>query len=378
MKNNIYLLIIGLLVLSNCNKQTKEIQVNPKIKKFQLVLDSIYKTVPNAKGLMVHIEAPKQNISWNYAVGITDTITNNVLQKDHPVLIASNVKMYVSVAILRLIEDKKITLFQPIKSIITPKTKELLTQNGYNLDSIKVAHLLSHTSGIRDYVNPDYMDFITNNKKHRWTREEQIALSVKVGKPLGKPEFTFSYADVNYLILTEIIENATNKKFYTAIRELIDYKKHQLKDTWWISLEEKPKATKNLACQYWGEYKWDSYEIDPSFDLYGGGGIASTSKDLARFSQLLFEGKIIKDKATLDLIYTKIETQDEKFSNYYMGLTQGEINGLKMYGHGGFWGTAVNYSPDLDSSISVFVLERDERILRKNVVEKMMEILNKK
>lgn len=44
-------------------------------------------------------------------------------------------------------------------------------------------------------------------------------------------------------------------------------------------------------------------------------------------------------------------------------------------GHGGFWATAVNYFPDLDASIAVFILERDQRVLRADVNQAVVKIL---
>jgi D-alanyl-D-alanine carboxypeptidase len=51
-----------------------------------------------------------------------------------------------------------------------------------------------------------------------------LELTIKTGGPLGIPETTFSYADANYLLLTEIIEQITQKPFYSAMRELLYYK----------------------------------------------------------------------------------------------------------------------------------------------------------
>ena len=42
----------------------------------------------------------------------------------------------------------------------------------------------------------------------------------------------------------------------------------------------------------------------------------------------------------------------------------GDVNGVEGFGHGGFWGTAVNYFPEINASISIFVLDRDKRALR--------------
>lgn len=46
---------------------------------------------------------------------------------------------------------------------------------------------------------------------------------------------------------------------------------------------------------------------------------------------------------TKDLIFTEIPTQDDEPSNYYLGLSSYDYQGLKAFGHAGFWATKVIY-----------------------------------
>ncbi|MFK7807715.1 MAG: serine hydrolase domain-containing protein, partial [Saprospiraceae bacterium] len=298
---------------------------------------------------------------------------------DQPALIASNTKTYVSAAILRLVEKGKLKLTDPIAMHLSEKTKKVLAKDKYDLNTITVAHLMSHTSGIYNYVYANdgfLLKRVTDQPKHRWTREEQIALAVSGGEPLGKPGVVFSYADTNYCLLSEIIEQNTGKAFYISMRELLNYERFNLDNTWFESLEDYPENTKPMVHQYWDARNFDSYEFDHSFDLYGGGGIAATTKDLARFSQLLFKGKLFEDPQTLALIYTPMPAVQDDGKDYHLGIMESETNGYKTFGHGGFWGTTVKYFPELDMSISVFINNRDENRLRKDVLEALVENYN--
>ena len=219
-------------------------------------------------------------------------------------------------------------------------------------------HLLSHTSGIYCYWDDTYVDFVNKYPKHRWTRNEQLERAITVGNPLGKPGETFEYADVNYLLLSEIIEVVTGQPFYQVMRELLLYKELNLNSIWIPILEETPKGVKPLVHQYYEKYNWDSYNLDPSWDLYGGSGIACTTSDLARFSYDLFHSNIIKDTATLNLIFTKINTKDTTQNSYHLGLVEYSYRGFKGFGHDGFWGTVVVYFPKLDTSIAICFRER--------------------
>lgn len=365
----IYLTTIGILFLNAfAFTQTTEA-------KLQTLIDSVYNANPASVGILVHVEAPDMGISWSGASGYSEKNTKNKLQPDQPAWIASNTKTYVSATILRLVEEGKLSIDQPIENLLSDKTRRLFEKGGYHLNEITIKHLLSHTSGIQNYANQEYIDFISANKLHRWTRDDQLALTVRLGPPLGKPGFTFSYTDANYLLCTEIIETVEKKPFYTAMRELLKYKTLDINHTWFPTLEEQPANTETMAHQYWGQNGWDTYEIDISADLYGGGGIACPTKDLASFNYDLFNANIIQDTTVLNLIFTEIKTQDENPSNYYLGISSSEYNNLKAYGHGGFWATVVLYFPDLNTSVSIYVLERDERKIIKGLMGQIIGIL---
>ncbi len=368
---------LAFLILGSCgvSKRTQSIEFKPT--EYQSIIDSIYQSNPKMVGIMVHIESAKKGISWSGSAGYADAKNKIDLSPDQPALIASSIKTYIAATILRLAEQKLLSIEDASKQYLSKGTVTLFESDGYNMDDIKIKHLLSHTSGIKDYATDAYLDWIDKNQQHRWTRGEQLALTISMGDPLGNPEDLFSYADANFLLCTEIIGNITKKPFYESIRELLRYEKLNFTDTWFPTLEPQNPKTKPLVHQYWGEKNWDSYEHDISWDLYGGGGIATTTKEAAQFSYSLFNGKIIKDQKTLNKIYTKINTKDGKDIRYFLGLSEDNVKGFKGYGHGGFWGTVVMYFPDLDTSLSIYVLERDERKLRKNILEALVDKLSK-
>jgi D-alanyl-D-alanine carboxypeptidase len=323
---------------------------------------------------MVSVQAPEQKLAWTSAVGFADT-SGTPLQPDQPVLIASNTKTYVAVAMLRLVEMGKFNIETPISRLLSPQTDSLFRADGYQTDSILVKHLLTHTSGIGDYTWGSYLDAVVEDPGHRWSRDEQLRLAVREQDPLAKPGQHFSYPDANYLLATEIMEQVSGKdNFVSIMRELLQFEKNGLTHTWFESLE--PKATdKALALQTITSMNQDSYTIDPSFDLYGGGGIAATSTDLVRFFQLLFEKKLFEKEETLELMFTNIQTQDSVQADYYFGIGKSSVADMQAYGHGGFWGTVGQHVPELNASIAVFVLERDKREIRKDVLDAVGGVL---
>lgn len=357
-----------LLLLFSNPSQSQTFQEN-----VQHFVDSVYAADPTATGFLIHIEAPDQQLSWSYATGRSNRNTPQKLLPNQPLLIASNTKPYVAATIMRLVEKGSINLDQPLEKLLTPRTEKLLSTAGYQLQRITVKHLLSHTSGIRDYVDADYFRFISSHKKYEWTRDEQIARAAKSGKPLAEAGDTFRYADVNYLLLTEIIERQTKTTFYDAMRTLLNYKELHLNETWFAKLEPIPVKTYPRAHQYWDEFKWDAYELDPSWDLFGGGGMISTVKEMALFFRYLFEEKVVKSRSVLELMTRDVPPDLQ--TNYCLGIRKIKVDGLTAYNHGGGLGTDVIYVPELNTTISVATLEAGHRPVALKIRDEMVRQL---
>lgn len=339
---------------------------------FRYIVDTSFAAHPGATGIMLSLITDNGE-TQTYTTGISDKTTKEKLRPDQPVLVASNTKTYISAAILSLSEQQKLKIEDSIGKYLTKNTRDKLWNDGYDTRKITIINLLSHTSGIDDYVNDEYFEFVNTHRQYNWTRDEQIDRAMKVGRPLALPGDTFKYADINYLLLTEIIESITHKPFYKSVRDLLEYKQLKLNATWFTKLEPKPGTTEMPAHQYWRKYSWDSYDLDPSWDLYGGGGIVATPEDMALFFKYLFEGKIIKDKKILSRLYTPVPCKTQ--TNYCLGIRKVEMAGLTGYYHGGFWGTDIIYFPDLKTAIAIVILEKTERDLSANICKAIAETL---
>jgi D-alanyl-D-alanine carboxypeptidase len=72
---------------------------------------------------------------------------------DQPYHIASIGKVFTAVLLYQLVEEKKLSLNDPISKILGPELlKDLFVYDGIdNSDKVTISHLLTHTSGIADY-----------------------------------------------------------------------------------------------------------------------------------------------------------------------------------------------------------------------------------
>lgn len=364
MVKKVYLIIALLLtLLMGCQEN------NVIDDKLQSLIELTLKENPNAIGIILHVEAPEKNISWEGAVGYSSRETKDPLYPDQPGRIASCTKTFVATTILRLIEMDKIEINQPIREVLHERTETLLTSKGYVTDSITIGQLLSHKSGMPSTATPKYREKEKNDLYYRWTRDEKIHDAI-VMMDKGEPGYSFFYSDLNYLLLSEIIEQVTHTSFYLAMRDLINYDKIGLKHTWFNTLEQQPENTQPRFYQYIESRHWaNSYDESMTWGLYGPMGLVSTAEDMAKFMKALFTGQIFEKSETLELMLSDIKTKDgitieyeyhdQYPSNYYMGIEHIQIDEIEIYGHTGYWGSLMAYIPESNIAVGLFVLNAD-------------------
>ena len=303
----------------------------------------------NMPGILVSVISQEKNIDWCGGSGYSDIEKKVKIANSQTFRIASVTKTFVAATILRLYEDGKINIEDPIEKYICKEHADLLKEGGYDPGDITVLHLLSHSGGLSEHtVTEKYqIDFIKTN--HVWTRTEQISDLVKYTKPVGKAGKQFSYSDSGYILLGEIIETVTGKSLGNAITEQLKLKELGLNS---IHIENAAGEFNDIRIHQYLENE-DTYFINPTLDLYGGGGLLSNSRDLCLFYTYLFENRIFSNKSTLDKMLTKIEYSSEQPMDYRLGIWKTEIKGMDAYTHTGFWGTQVIYIPEIKTCIAV-------------------------
>jgi D-alanyl-D-alanine carboxypeptidase len=332
-----------------------EARANELQTRLSALVDGLLDDHPDTNGIAVHVEAPAACLSQTFVAGLADPMSGVELDPDHAVRMASNTKTYVAAAVLRLVEDGTLGLEDPISTHMETDVTDALQASGYDVESITVLHLLSHTSGLYDYAtDPRYADAVTDDPTHRWTRTEQLRFALRHGKPYAMPGEEFHYADTGYILLGEIMERLSGKPLALALRELIGYEQLGLDGTWLETLEPVPAGVKDRAHQFVEDV--DTYAWDPSFDLYGGGGLAATVRDMATFTRALLTGEVFRQPETLSLM-TETRVAPGQV-DYGLGISAIQDAGVRGWGHNGMWNTFSYHYPDLDATIAGSISQR--------------------
>jgi D-alanyl-D-alanine carboxypeptidase len=306
---------------------------------------------PSLPGEFLHVDAPKQGLDISLAAGVFDRESKRPLDPHHVFRVASVTKTFVAASILRLYEEGKIKIDDPISHYLPKEYNAILDAGGYPTNVITVRQLLTHTSGMFDYARaPEYYEAVAGDPKHRWTRMEQVQDAIKWGKPYFEPGKGYHYSDTGYVLLGEIIERLSGKSLGQALHTLLDFKKLKLDETYLETLESVPAGAKELSHPYLGET--DTRDFDPSIDLYGGGGLVSSTEDLARFYRALLQGRVFRRASTLQIMLTVPATNERSPGGpYAMGISRRNIAGNICWGHTGFWGTSTYHCPEIDVTI---------------------------
>jgi D-alanyl-D-alanine carboxypeptidase len=155
------------------------------------------------------------------AAGYSDLENHTPMRVDDAFHVASINKTFTAVAVLRLIDDHKLSLSATLKECLGQAVAQIP-----NAERITVAQLLDHSSGI--YATNNDMDYLTTvigpkaDPTRVWTPPELIALASKNrSKPSGGPGQGHYYSDTNYILLGMIVERVSGRPFKQHLTETL-------------------------------------------------------------------------------------------------------------------------------------------------------------
>ncbi|PEJ40154.1 serine hydrolase domain-containing protein [Bacillus wiedmannii] len=164
--------------------------------------------IPGASVAIVH----NKDVFFTKTVGITGESKKKVTSKT-PFAIGSISKSLTALAIVKLIEDKKIKLEDPVQRYL-PWFK---LKDPQISSTITIQQLLTHTSGISIYEGLALSD--KQSKKSTALQENVMKLSnLKLTAPPGEK---YQYSNANYIILGALIEAVTNETYSSYMEQHI-------------------------------------------------------------------------------------------------------------------------------------------------------------
>ncbi|MEP0263488.1 serine hydrolase domain-containing protein [Dokdonia sp.] len=355
-----YTIICCLFFFVSC-VSTKKTAVNyhsdPAVNFTSMLQKEVSRPDATTVGVSLTVLSPKLDFDFSGAAGFDSVEKDTPLQATQPFRIASLTKTFVAVAVLRLREKGLLSIDDPITNYISKEHISILKNGGYTPEKITLRQCMMHTSGLFDYAEggPDYIAEASKDPSRRWTRTEQLQFAMDHGKPQGLPGTTYHYSDTGYILLGETIEKLMNTGLAEGLRILLKFEELGMSSTWLESLEEEPAGLLPHVKRYMGDV--DASTWDNSVDLYGGGGLASTTRDVGVFIQALFNNQVFEKEGTLEvmLLTKEFTKQGKSLPEYRLGIDSiiGRKSGIVGYLHSGFWGTVYIHFPVYNCTIVV-------------------------
>ena len=265
-----------------------------------------------------------------------------------PFRIASVTKVFVAAAVLRLEEEGRLDRSGAVEALLPAAFVAELKRGDFEPAAITIDHLLHHTSGIGDHsISEAYLSALRETPRRRWTPLAQLQMAVQHTAASGRPGERFHYSDTGYVLLGQIVEVVIGKALHSAVRELLALDAIGLRSTWWDTSELPPMPIRPLADQRLDDLPVGGF--DPSFDLYGGGGLISTLRDLDGFCRALFErdeGGVFRCSDTLGGLFAAPSVDCGMLGLHHAGLSfRTTLQGVDVWAHTGHWGVLSAWIP---------------------------------
>jgi len=278
--------------------------------------------------------------------GRIDIRKNDTLTSSTSLHIASVSKTFTGVAVLRLVQEGKLSLNDPLEKFF-PR---------FPYPGITIKMLLCHRSGL-----PNYLHFMSNLKwgilpNKKWNKK--LASNTDVVKMMYDkkphrafaPDSRFNYCNTNYVLLALIIEQLSGKSYPEFMLQKF-FEPLQMKNTFVFTLKDTLAASPSFtpSGEFWGYDFLDA--------TYGDKNIYSTPQDLLKWDQALYTDQVIRP-SLLDSAFAPNSFEKPSVHNYGFGWRLQLLpNGKKVIYHFGRWhGFNAAFARLTDEKVTIIIL----------------------
>ena len=260
----------------------------------------------------------KDGFVWTKGYGFADLENKVPAKADSAYRLASVSKSMTALAVMQLVEKKKIDLDAEVQTYVSyfPKKQWPVT----------VRQVLGHIGGISHYQNYEKEGHI---KEHKSTRE---AIAIFQDFDLvAEPGTRYSYSSYGYNLLAAIVEAASGMSFGDYMKQNV-WGPAGMNDT---RLDDPEDVIPNRVRGYRllsGQVK-NSEFVDIS-SRFGGGGTRSTVPDLLKYATSIMENRLLSREGMIAAT-TSMSTRDGRLTNYAMGWDTTPFQGRYIITHSG-------------------------------------------
>ena len=310
-----------------CNKDKTPIEELTIKKKMNaeticLRLDSLFSTRVKG-GFNGNVLIAKNGVVvYKKSFGFENYSKKDFLTEDSKFQLASISKQFTAVAILKLIQEKKLSLLNTVDQYFP----------SFPYKNITIKCLLSHRSGLPEYMhvfsNKIKPFSITNNNEIlKWFAEDLPPMAAPV-------ETKFEYCNSNYCVLAAILEHVTGQDFASYMRQTI-FLPLGMKNTYVLTTND-PSINVHRTFGY--TPKWEMHDLDFFDGVVGDKGIFTTTVDMYTWSKMLKSGCLLSQEIIKEMFQPRsFEKPGRKNYGYGFRMLDPQSDTSKLIYHNGWW-----------------------------------------
>lgn len=280
--------------------------------------------------------------------GLADLERGSALRPDSVFGVGSITKQFTAVAILKLVDDGRVSLDADVRSYVPGAPTE-----GRR---VTIEQLLTHTSGLPNLIDVEGFE--------AWARQDRSVdelLARTAGVPLEfEPGAGYAYSDSGYILLGAVIERVSGQ----TIGEFLDDLLRPLGLSSTVMGGDSRLAAR-LAPRRASGYTVRDGRVEPADPIsltvpHAAGALLSTAEDFLRWHVALTEGRVVHP-CLLERAWTPRTLPDGTLVGYGFGWNLCTIDGHRTFEHGGWingYTAKAVHLPD-DDLAAIVLVNRD-------------------
>ncbi len=331
-------LLLFALIISSFTLQAQQKEAYKK-------LNAYFDTLENNNRFMGNVLIMKgDKVEFEKSVGMSQVDEKQKHSSKDIFRIGSITKTYTATIVLKLIEDKKLSLDTKLEAFF-PKVK--------NADAITIKQMLNHSSGLANYTSQKDFGLYMSEAQS----QEQMVARIEKLKSDFAPGSKHEYSNTNFILLGYILEKVSGRTYAKNLDQYI-VKPLKLKSTTYtLGNTILPKESSSYIFQE-GWQKMPNWNLDVAA---AAGAMRATTEDLALFARGLFRGKILDEESLKEM------TSFEK--SYGLGLLEAPFYDKRLLMHGGkIEGFRSEFFYDQEEDVTLVLLSNASNFNQNDIV----------
>lgn len=252
--------------------------------------------------------------------------------------IGSITKQITAAAVLLLVEEGKIGVDERVGKYL-PNLPEAW-------NNVTVRHLLTHTSGVKNYTGLDGFELNAKLKRDEFVKRISA-------HPLNfAPGAQWSYSNTGYNLLGHIVEQVSGQTYWEFVNARI-FRPLGMNST-------RDRDPRFLVSNRADGYEWeDGALVGRDYDLtdvFSAGATLSTVLDLAKWDAALYNDRLLKSSSRAAM-WSPVQLSGGKTHPYGFGWNTLTLRGHRLVSHGGQTaGFSAHIARFVDDRLTVVVL----------------------